>query len=503
MPDVRYVCLSDLHFGAENSILSALCDDGISVDPTRASAALEALVAALRVLVDASEDRTCKPTLILNGDVIELALAQDNVALMVFERFLDLLFPDDGEALFKPTILYQPGNHDHHLWEQARERQYGDYVAQRAPGDPLEIPWHGTQLDYVTDTRPVESELLNHVASRRHPDAGITFRVSYPNLGLRSADGATAIVFHHGHFIESMYQLMTGMKTFVFPGREKPTTVWDMEAENFAWIDFFWSTLGRSGDVGSDVGLIYDMLQRSDAVELLAGNLAQGIAAKLPDTGILGVLHAPAGFVIDRVLRKVATKIAESERKTAGLLSADAQTGLSTYLSGPLLLQMQESIDEHNKQHDEPHEKWPQPEQVKFVFGHTHKPFSASCPVLPRIGNHPVRIFNTGGWVVDTLKAEPLHGANIVLIDENLEIVCVRAYNQSATGDYRVMLDDGLPEEHGPFHARVSALIDPDAEPWKGLSAAAKQLVCDRQKALKKIINRAVKEGHASAPAPG
>ena len=31
LPDVRYVILSDLHFGAENSILTALAD---SPDPT-------------------------------------------------------------------------------------------------------------------------------------------------------------------------------------------------------------------------------------------------------------------------------------------------------------------------------------------------------------------------------------------------------------------------------------------------------------------------------------
>ncbi len=38
MPDIRYVILSDLHFGAENSILTALGDGAEPVaDPTRRS----------------------------------------------------------------------------------------------------------------------------------------------------------------------------------------------------------------------------------------------------------------------------------------------------------------------------------------------------------------------------------------------------------------------------------------------------------------------------------
>src|ERR671926_452216 len=145
MPDIRFVCLSDVHFGAENSILSCLVKDDLVVDTTTASPVLDRLVAALATLIEANEDKTRKPTLILNGDVLELALASDNVALMVLELFLDRIFPADGEALFERTILYQPGNHDHHLWEAARERQYGNFLHTLGPDEPLPIPWHVTR----------------------------------------------------------------------------------------------------------------------------------------------------------------------------------------------------------------------------------------------------------------------------------------------------------------------------------------------------------------------
>src|SRR5580692_2140606 len=104
MPDIRYVCLSDLHFGAENSILSSLRPGTVLVNPTQPSTALDGLAAAMQTLVAANSPGAPKPTLILNGDVLELALTSDNVALMVFELFLDRLFPAEA-GLFDSTVL--------------------------------------------------------------------------------------------------------------------------------------------------------------------------------------------------------------------------------------------------------------------------------------------------------------------------------------------------------------------------------------------------------------
>ena len=67
---------------------------------------------------------------------MELALANDNVAAMVFWRFLDFAM-EAGYELFG-NIIYIPGNHDHHLWESARETQY---VLNYLPGkDTLDEP---------------------------------------------------------------------------------------------------------------------------------------------------------------------------------------------------------------------------------------------------------------------------------------------------------------------------------------------------------------------------
>ena len=74
MPDIRYVCLSDMHFGEEDSLLTNLKTASFDPDPFQASPVLQQLVACLRDLIGKNEGGP-KPTLILNGDILELATA--------------------------------------------------------------------------------------------------------------------------------------------------------------------------------------------------------------------------------------------------------------------------------------------------------------------------------------------------------------------------------------------------------------------------------------------
>lgn len=89
MPEIKYICLSDLHLGADNSLLTYVRPDTSEVDPTQPSDTLLKLVGCLRNLI-LSNHQASRPTLVLNGDVLELALALDNKAVMAFERFLEL-----------------------------------------------------------------------------------------------------------------------------------------------------------------------------------------------------------------------------------------------------------------------------------------------------------------------------------------------------------------------------------------------------------------------------
>jgi hypothetical protein len=483
MPDIRYVLLSDLHFGAENSVLTAQFPNSVVVDPSRPGEVMILLVECLHELLAANEDGT-RPTLVLGGDVLELALAEDNVAAMVFERFVELVF--SGRRLFADEILYVPGNHDHHLWEAARERHYADYVRSLPPDEPLGAPWHSTRMLTRTDESPVTAQLLTALVQRNPELHDVTVRTVYPNLGFVNEQGSRAVVYHHGHYVESMYRLISTLNQMLFR-RPEPSHSWEWEAQNFAWVDFFWSTLGRSGDAGRDVSIAYDLLQSDEAVHALVANLAAGVGDRLSGGPIrkraaTGTTRALLGSIADHAA-------ARERHHSDAVLSPDAETGLRKYVEGPVLLQLTRECGGDI------------PPDVSFLFGHTHKPFA----VLRDFGGYQrrVEVANTGGWVVDTLEPMPLHGAAAVLLDENLDSVLLTMYTQHENdGDYHVTVE-ALPDvaSHA-FGRRVAELVDNESGPWKAFNAAIAQTVRERNLDLATIIERATLEARGPRPHP-
>jgi hypothetical protein len=438
MNDIRYVSLSDLHLGAENSLLTRLTsssnDASLKADPTVASDVMVQLANCLRLLI--SQNRCLqKPTLILNGDALELALADVNIASMVFERFMELTMKP-GDELFAKTIYYNPGNHDHHLWETARETQYiEEYLSNTKWGDKLSAPWHTTNM-FLGEYDPVPCYLLDSLMARYEPryenGEPPRFLVVYPNFGVRSADEQKCVVFSHGHYIESIYRLMTGLRSTLFPDRTEPDTIWKLESENLAWVDFFWSTLGRSGEFGTDVELIYDKLQADIQLKALVSNLAGGIAAKY---SLPWVSRSVEHLVLTSVLEFFLGKVANREvKRTDGALSKDAESGLRQFLEKFLLKQIR--TDNAGSV----------PAEVTFIFGHTHKPFEE---VFPYVGYESgVKVFNNGGWVVDSMEPAPLKGGAIILVDEDLNTASVRMYNEAEI------------DTQPPSSPRVSEVID-------------------------------------------
>src|SRR6202167_2599781 len=329
--DIQYVIVSDLHFGAENSVLTTLderpataTETGFSVDPQRSSPALSGLVDGLRELTR-GQDRP--PTLILAGDVLDLALSVDEVCAMVFRLFANLAF-SDGSPVFDPVIHYVPGNHDHHQWEVAREGQYAGYVSGLPGMAALDAPWHTTKLR-SSDERPEASSVLLTALTRSQPGGSAAeVQVSYPNLALQSGSGRPSLLVSHGHFTESIYSMMSRLRDTLYPGqrREPPTDIAALEEENFAWIDFFWSTLGRSGQVGTDMGLIYADLTSPSDIDALVSNLTVGLLARGKGPAWL---HPAEHWVLNAIFKREANRVARSERGTPALaLTTPPQAGL-------------------------------------------------------------------------------------------------------------------------------------------------------------------------------
>jgi len=319
-----------------------------------------------------------------------------------------------------------------------------------------------------------ESELLSALMKRR---AGSDLKVVivYPNLGLEAPGSEHIAVVHHGHFTEPLYRVMSEGKSQLFPRQPPGLDVWDWEADNFAWIDFFWSSLGRSGSAGEDVGVIYDMLVDPHAVETLAGEFG-ALAGRFGPSAIRPLL-GHAGRLVARPVAKSALKKVERMNPSA-VLSDSAKKGLREYLCGPIARQLKR-------------EKRPT-SAVSFLFGHTHKPFECA-QTLPNFST-PVEIFNSGGWVVDKEKPEPLHGASVLLVDDNSQVSALRMFNQSPNpADYKVALQprpNGQPTELDEWIARH---CDFSKAPWSEFSKTVASEVNLRCQLLPKIIDRGMR----------
>lgn len=477
MPDIRWVCLSDLHFGAENSLLTHidLTEDDAKVDPSKPSKTLKAFVDCLRALAAINSPAAPKPTLVLAGDVIEFALAEDNVAAMAFERFVELAF-EPGNEVFAPDIVYLPGNHDHHMWETAREKQYADYIKDVSV-DHFDPPWHGTDMfPNPPEEHDVQSELLAAVFAHMGLGDRLRLHVRYPNFGIDGPDGRV-VAIHHGHFTEKIYRLMTVMKTAVFPAQGNLNeTAWDWESENFAWVDFFWSTLGRSGDVGSDVSVIYDMLRHPDAQRLMARNLAAYATRNLKPA----LLRNLARWVVALFMKPLLGRTKRLEREAGGdgtsPLTDKTRDGLRAYVDGPLRRVIE-------------CEKHPLPTDLVFVFGHTHKPFEEQWPGY---GGGLMDVYNTGGWVVDTDSPDRRQGASVVVLSETLSAASVRLYNQTADGSASTVQVQSVDADTA-FADRLRAAIDPAAAPWSTLSSVVAVAVPERCQAHQRLVAKGVK----------
>jgi len=481
MPRISALCLSDMHFGSEASLLTAVDPQTQRPDLERTSPVLASFAECLKTILSWNEAPR-KPRLILAGDVLELALATDNVAATVFARFARLLF-DGRELPVDPSIVYVPGNHDHHLWETARESQYAAYLEEPGIALPLRNePWHCTPLfpwrpEQNVANRDVESRLLTTLLRWCDPPTGARVVTMYPNFGIMSGDGeSSCAVVHHGHFAESIYYLMTDLAMAVFPGRARqPYHIWDLEIENYAWIDFLWGTLGRSGSIGETFGLVYNMLKSPKAKKRLMKDLTEAITARASQGYASRWMTR---LVVASALRRLLGSVGELERGVEDWpLGDESWRRLDQYLGRYVRGQLERECPGGA------------PPGLAFVFGHTHKPFEGERRV-PSLGA-PVRLYNMGGWVVESSAPSPRRGAAVVLVDEAGHAASIRLYNETpdhAPCPVRVASaeDEGAPN---PLRDELRRLIDADRAPWRDFSETAAEALSQRHAYMETVIN--------------
>lgn len=421
MSRVRYVCLSDFHAGSIYSLLTHLDPSGRPL-PDNKSPTLKALSAALQDFLPQVSDAEL-PTLILLGDMLDMAISRRSTAMSVFQRCIEGLFPEDGRQLFSKRIIFLPGNHDHLLWQTMSERI--DLAFDVVNGNRAEAKLKPVTPVFEKPDRLDKSELLTKLCQSLPGMQSAEVRMAYPNWGIRGS--TSTVIMHHGHFIEEAYRLITLIRRRLRP-TDKPITVAELEVENGSWIDFGWSTLGAAGGIAHKLGSLHSILQSErgseDFLGRLSSLLARGISAGIP-FGAEPKVQRSVAMATKATLNTTLGQTMELERLSfLDVLSPSGLKGLRWYLDEPLTAQIN---DEREISGDRVRET-----PLTFIFGHTHKPFEDE--IVADKFPEPVRVFNSGGWVLDEPRLDTVQGASMVLIDEHCNVASVRLFGCPING---------------------------------------------------------------------
>lgn len=458
MADITYICISDLHLGEPTSLLTdtpaTSGGDGTTADALR-DAFSEALLQTIDALVRETS-QAAAPGIVLLGDIFDMSLGTPRASIRTFDALLKSLAAKGARERIGPFI-FLPGNHDHELWTVSRfEHMLG--------GDPADDSYvHTTPAFAAPDTQP-RAALIDKILRDNGFQGAATY---YPNMGLMSADGARAVVLHHGHFIEPIYHAMSSLTTALEGRQGISMDAESLERLNASWIDFIWSTDGDDGRLGADINFAHDALLtgRSDisAQHDLAGLLADRLLRALPlphTTQARSMTRTAARALIDSLVGEYGQMERFSYQQTLG---ADGVAGLRSYLSGTVRAQIAQ---------ERPGAKL---RDLSFVFGHTHKPFEARIPLPDQ--PMPPAVYNTGGWDMDTPMFGTRLGASAVVIDADLNLAALRLcdvpqQDDAAPGRVRVTTADG-PQADTPLTQTLRTAIGQAEDAWQRFSDAA------------------------------
>ncbi|MFN3535465.1 MAG: metallophosphoesterase, partial [Desulfatiglandales bacterium] len=321
--EVCHIALSDLHIGEEDSILTPPAGEKESAHEDY-----------WRPLGDFFESVISKnrrlPTLILLGDVVEFALSDPLDSQRLFFGFLRYLLIRRG--LFG-RVIYLPGNHDHHIWELSKEAQYVSYVNRKGSVALKERPWNRTKA-YVTK----DHHFVTPYFWQGLMDDGVDIKILYPNYFLGDEEGKLLIAFHHGHFLEPTYILLSRLKRLLF-GEEIPSGIDTLEEENGPWIEFLFSSFGFSGEVGKRAETLYELLQSERGMERFLLGISSRLLGELRIRGPLNrLLDFPFSLFLRYLLRLVYR--GHERKRPSELFSKELESGLQWYINYPLKAQL-------------------------------------------------------------------------------------------------------------------------------------------------------------------
>jgi len=435
---LTHICISDLHAGAPNSLLMDREKTGKTVSVMDGFA-----IAIGHFLKKAIGKKEPAPKLVLLGDVLDLQFSDRQVAMQNAKDFLTAL-SDTGQ--FNSEVIATAGNHDHALWSDAR-------LGLELTGD------HSRATPAFAPAKTVQSRMLEAVLSGTNFKS-VDFR--YPNIGF--ANKERAVVLHHGHFAEAEYLTISHLISKLNDRPNSALTVEDISAENAGWIDFLWPSISEAGR-HKELSDIYQMMLTPTGFRRISANLAEmmthSLSEALPMSGNLKLrkaLHLVTRMGLDVTLGKFRDSARYYE---TAALSPSGIEDLRWYIEGPTAKQLTAERGEI-------------PNDVTFVFGHTHKPFAQSLALsgYPK----PVNVFNTGGWTLNGPRFDNREAASMILIDDALNVASVQIFGTPQNDEIDPPKVTILtPDNKGAadFEKDINTWIKRSKTEWKTLTKAA------------------------------
>lgn len=374
--------ISDLHLGSGYCVL----------DEPGHLERLHAFLTANDVNVDA---------FVLNGDMCDFSMATMRETLTSARRFLQVIAPRCED------LVYLPGNHDHHSWLLANEIHE---LLFRLPD---------VDQDCVQRT---ERMYRSTYLSRLSADPRRDIMMAYPNLYWRPPGlSQTTYLFHHGHFCEDLYTIVSDTLMAAFPSDQRQDLEF-IEAANFGWLEFMWYHLGQGGKgIGANglVECLYDQVC-THGPEVLAEGIQRLYKARLQPIIHRALKHEADArwWLSSGMAEQVADWLDENApRLVISLISAYAKQKQETLQPAASSWRFR-TLDEDLAQHCLGYIRrsingskfLPADDRIAFFFGHTHIAGMWQQPGQPVL-------FNDGGWMRGTDNAWP--EAHIFTIDRD------------------------------------------------------------------------------------
>jgi uncharacterized protein (UPF0297 family) len=394
----KVIIMSDIHLGKDEGYL-------FSQHP-HYNSNCDALAAIFKINSGIDE-------LVLNGDILDLALAGLDIAYGEMKRFFRFL----AEVTDVKRIVYLPGNHDHHLWrvigeqihihERLRMGQlppgHGDYACRFVDQRYSSLDPHHQPYILFPYLWPEGFQVPEFVV--KYPHHLLKFPV--PN-GMGNTEYTNYLVTH-GHFLEELFKPVNYLVN--------PSGLAQLEAFNNMWLESFDYYIGHSDELSRKTRELEDRFLEGGKVakqkvksilNAVYDNMKKKIGFNFPITWAVK-------YALKQVIKLVPKeKMGQSKMRGVPVndeLLSSVQNYISKYViqryTGGLAPDKYECKDSKQSTIPTP---------FTFIFGHTHVPFNREI----QINEQSFPIWNTGGWIrSDGDGSGAGKYAGVIIIDEN------------------------------------------------------------------------------------